>query len=193
MNEIDRERVLRNRPELLGFARRADHSYENRDELKEAEKAAEAAHEAGMQRRWRERNVEGKELVRLRIIADQPGVEIEKVRAVSRAEQAAQEAERQRDKEDREERSVCVRAADAAHAGERAADDLRRFFMEDQELFERGNPPRLKAEYKAAPTEPAAPLNSRPPVNRDAVARTNAARLQAHLKRESREAVDTGV
>jgi hypothetical protein len=187
-NEADRERILHARPELLIFARRADRAYANRDASKAAVAPVELNYEQGKFRREMERRVEERKLVDLRCIARLPGAKLEKIQELRDAEQTYEAAQRARAKREREESDTLCHARYVAGVGEAAADELRRFFGQDPELFDRGSPPRLKPEFAKEP-EREQPAPSRPRVDKLAVAWNDARELQAALQREHLERI----
>jgi len=189
-NQIDRERILRNRPNVLLFARRADQAYEHREESDRLAREAEAARVEGKRRRDMERRKAQKRLSDTIHLSRQAGATLEARRDATRAQAAFEALEKAWDSEDREERSLVTRLTAAADAGGRAAEELRELFMQDPELFGLGAPPRLKAEFGQSP-ESAAVGKSRviPPAERLAEAKARAAALLADFMGEPVEAI----
>jgi hypothetical protein len=183
-NQADRERILHNRPEVLHFARCADYNFEHREEFKQAVAPLETAHEENKRRRWKENRDEQHELIRLRQISSKVGATLESQQELRRAEQAFEKAEQRRAKEVQEESSKRGSALSAAYRGEQAAEELRKLFMQDPELFDRGDPPRLKAEFKETPAAPPAAAATHPKVNEHEARWEEAGELQAALQRE---------
>ena len=187
-NQIHRERILRNRPDVLLFARRADQAYEDRGESDRLAKEAEAARVEAKRRRYLERQKAQKRLSDIVRVGSQVGATLETRREAELARRAFTELERAWDFEDREERSLVVGLAAGADAGAHAFEELRELCVQDPELFELGVPPRLKAEF-AQGTESPAVKKSRvpPPAERLAEAKARVATLLAAFMGEQSE------